>query len=180
MSKKADGLQKHVMRYPQIFATKAIERKLDEGDKKGIIWHTQGSGKTALAYYNVHYLTDYFQTKGRRFQSSTSSLTGLDLLTQANASSPAAACRASRSNSREPCQRHQVDRRSSTMTRASPKSQWSTSRNLKMIQMWSKQSDYDVNIQRVYFLDEVHRSYNPEGSFLANLSQSDRTPSRSA
>jgi type I restriction enzyme, R subunit len=33
--------------------------------------------------------------------------------------------------------------------------------------------DYDVSIQRVYFLDEVHRSYNPEGSFLANLSQSD-------
>ncbi len=35
-------------------------------------------------------------------------------------------------------------------------------------------NDYNVNIQRVYFLDEVHRSYNPKGSFLANLSQSDR------
>jgi type I restriction enzyme R subunit len=34
--------------------------------------------------------------------------------------------------------------------------------------------DYDVAIQRVYFLDEVHRSYNPKGSFLANLDQSDR------
>ena len=49
------------MRYPQIFATKAIEQKLDAGIKKGIIWHTQGSGKTALAFYNVHFLTDYFQ-----------------------------------------------------------------------------------------------------------------------
>ncbi len=47
---EADGLHKHIMRYPQIFATKAIERKLDEGVRKGIIWHTQGSGKTALAY----------------------------------------------------------------------------------------------------------------------------------
>jgi type I restriction enzyme R subunit len=27
----------------------------------------------------------------------------------------------------------------------------------------------------IYFLDEVHRSYNPEGSFLANLEQSDRS-----
>ncbi|MFM5889789.1 MAG: hypothetical protein ACKOQS_16115, partial [Dolichospermum sp.] len=36
-----------------------------------------------------------------------------------------------------------------------------------------KTQDYDVNIQRVYFLDEVHRSYNPKGSFLANLIQSD-------
>jgi len=34
--------------------------------------------------------------------------------------------------------------------------------------------DYDINIQRVYFLDEVHRSYNPTGSFLANLFNSDR------
>ena len=51
------------MRYPQIFATKAIQSKLDKGIKKGIIWHTQGSGKTALSYYNVHYLTDYFQKK---------------------------------------------------------------------------------------------------------------------
>jgi type I restriction enzyme R subunit len=25
--------------------------------------------------------------------------------------------------------------------------------------------DYDVNIQRIYFLDEFHLSYNPNGSF---------------
>src|SRR6185295_7115039 len=58
------GLEKHVMRYPQLFATKAIRNKIDDGIRKGIIWHTQGSGKTALAYYNVHYLTDYFRKKG--------------------------------------------------------------------------------------------------------------------
>lgn len=34
-------------------------------------------------------------------------------------------------------------------------------------------SDYDVSVQRVYFLDEAHRSYNPKGSFLANLMASD-------
>ena len=61
--KDKNGIQKHVMRYPQLFATKAIETKLEEGVEKGIIWHTQGSGKTALTYYNVKYLTDYFQTK---------------------------------------------------------------------------------------------------------------------
>src|SRR5690606_18448939 len=36
--------QKHIMRYPQIFATKAIEAKLEAGQDNGIIWHTQGSG----------------------------------------------------------------------------------------------------------------------------------------
>jgi type I site-specific restriction-modification system R (restriction) subunit len=37
-----------------------------------------------------------------------------------------------------------------------------------------KNTDYNLDIQRVFFLDEVHRSYNPKGSFLANLEQSDR------
>jgi type I restriction enzyme R subunit len=47
--KEEQSIKKHVMRYPQIFATKAIKKKLEQGVKKGIIWHTQGSGKTALA-----------------------------------------------------------------------------------------------------------------------------------
>src|SRR5690606_34643096 len=33
--------QKHIMRYPQIFATMAIADRLDKGLNKGIIWHTQ-------------------------------------------------------------------------------------------------------------------------------------------
>jgi type I restriction enzyme R subunit len=47
---ETNGLEKHIMRYPQLFATKAIEKKLDEGIKKGIIWHTQGSGKTGFGF----------------------------------------------------------------------------------------------------------------------------------
>lgn len=54
------ALQKHIMRYPQLFATLAIEKHLANGGKKGVIWHTQGSGKTALAYYNTRYLTHYY------------------------------------------------------------------------------------------------------------------------
>jgi type I restriction enzyme R subunit len=62
---KADGggYEKHIMRYPQFFATRAIERYIEDGNKRGIIWHTQGSGKTALAYFNVPYLTNYFRVK---------------------------------------------------------------------------------------------------------------------
>ncbi|MBP7274493.1 MAG: DEAD/DEAH box helicase family protein [Saprospiraceae bacterium] len=37
----------------------------------------------------------------------------------------------------------------------------------------TQKQDYDISIQRIYFLDEVHRSYKPQGSFLANLTQSD-------
>src|SRR5690606_35301446 len=55
--------QKHIMRYPQLFATQAIASKLDQGQDKGIIWHTQGSGKTALAFYNVKHLTHFYAKK---------------------------------------------------------------------------------------------------------------------
>ncbi|WP_409456442.1 UvrB domain 3-containing protein, partial [Sphingobacterium sp.] len=38
----------------------------------------------------------------------------------------------------------------------------------------ARAADYNVNVQRIYFLDEAHRSYKPTGSFLANLIASDR------
>ena len=75
-------LEKHLMRYPQLFATMAIERKLKSGVKNGIIWHTQGSGKTALAYYNVRYLKDYYQRK-KIITKFYFVVDRLDLLTQA-------------------------------------------------------------------------------------------------
>lgn len=34
------GIEKHVMRYPQFFATKAIEERLEKGATKGVVWHT--------------------------------------------------------------------------------------------------------------------------------------------
>lgn len=34
-------------------------------------------------------------------------------------------------------------------------------------------SGYDLQVQRVYFIDEAHRSYDPKGSSLANLYNSD-------
>ena len=55
--------EKHIMRYPQMFATKAVRRVLDEGRTKGVIWHTQGSGKTALSFFLTRYLRDYYQEK---------------------------------------------------------------------------------------------------------------------
>ena len=41
----------------------AIRQKLDEGITAGVVWHTQGSGKTALSYYLTSILTDYFSQK---------------------------------------------------------------------------------------------------------------------
>jgi type I restriction enzyme R subunit len=165
---ETDGLQKHVMRYPQLFATKAIERKLNVGVKKGIIWHTQGSGKTALAYYNVRFLTDYFQQQ-HIIPKFYFIVDRLDLLTQAKTEFSSRGLIVHTIDTREAFSR--AIKATQVIHNHSGKPEI-TVVNIQKFEddpnVVSTQ-DYDVSIQRVYFLDEVHRSYNPKGSFLANL-----------
>lgn len=171
--KSNNGIQKHIMRYPQIFATKAIENKLDDGIKKGIIWHTQGSGKTALAFYNVRYLTNYFQTK-KIIPKFYFIVDRLDLLTQAKKEFTARGLKVHTIASREDFAK---DIKKTTAIHNDRGEYEITVVNIQKFEddpnVISIQ-DYDINIQRVYFLDEVHRSYNPKGSFLANLETSDK------
>lgn len=170
--KGSKGLQKHIMRYPQLFATKAIEAKLEEGEKKGIIWHTQGSGKTALAYYNVKYLTDYFQSK-RVIPKFYFIVDRLDLLIQAGKEFKSRGLVVHNVNSREEFAK---DIKSTSVIHNNSGKPEITVVNIQKFQDDPdvvRNSDYQLNIQRVYFLDEVHRSYNPKGSFLANLNESD-------
>ena len=170
--KEKNGLQKHIMRYPQMFATKAIEKKLDEGIKKGIIWHTQGSGKTALAYYSVKYLTDYFNSKGvvPKFYFIVDRI---DLLIQAGREFKSRGLVVHNISSREEFSR---DIKSTSVIHNNSGKAEITVVNIQKFEDDSdviRNNDYNLNIQRVYFLDEVHRSYNPKGSFLANLHESD-------
>ena len=171
--KERTGLQKHVMRYPQMFATKAIEQKLEEGIKKGIIWHTQGSGKTALTYYNVKYLSDYFQKKNviAKFYFIVDRL---DLLIQAGKEFKSRGLVVHNIDSREAFAKD--IKQSSAIHNNSGKAEITVVNIQKFKDDPSviQNADYNLNIQRVFFLDEVHRSYNPKGSFLANLEQSDR------
>ena len=170
---EVDGLQKHVMRYPQLFATKAIEQKLNEGLRKGIIWHTQGSGKTALAYYNTRFLTDYFQHRGviPKFYFIVDRI---DLLIQAQREFSSRGLTVHTIDSREAFAR---DIKTTQVLHNLSGKPEITVVNIQKFQDDPdvvRTDDYDVSIQRIYFLDEVHRSYNPRGSFLANLSQSDK------
>ena len=43
--------QKHIMRYQQMFAALKIREALAAGKTSGVVWHTQGSGKTALSFH---------------------------------------------------------------------------------------------------------------------------------
>jgi len=170
--KEEQGIKKHVMRYPQIFATKAIKRKLEEGVKKGIIWHTQGSGKTALAFYNIKHLTHYFQKK-KIIPKFYFIVDRIDLLIQASREFKARGLIVHNINSKEEFSK---EIKSSEAIHNNSGKDEITVVNIQKFKDDSKvvvKNDYNINIQRIYFLDEVHRSYNPKGSFLANLEESD-------
>lgn len=171
--KEEHGIEKHIMRYPQMFATKAIEAKLENGVRKGIIWHTQGSGKTALAYYNVKFLTDYFQKK-HIIPKFYFIVDRIDLLTQAAREFSSRGLLVHTVNSKEEFAK---SIKTTTALHNDSGRPEITVVNIHKFQddpTVTRTEDYDIRIQRIYFLDEVHRSYNPQGSFLANLNESDR------
>lgn len=170
---ETDGLHKHIMRYPQLFATKAIERKLNDGSRKGIIWHTQGSGKTALAYYNVRFLTDYFQRR-QVVPKFYFIVDRLDLLIQAHREFTSRGLIVHTIDSREAFSRDIKVTQVIHNHSGKPEITVVNIQKFKDDPDVVSTKDYDVAVQRVYFLDEVHRSYNPRGSFLVNLDQSDR------
>ena len=165
---------KHIMRYPQLFATKAIERKLNEGVKKGIIWHTQGSGKTALAYFNVKFLTDYFQ-KRNIIAKFYFIVDRIDLANQASTEFGNRGLVVNRVNSRTEF----LDdiKKVSVVHNSSGDSEISVVNIQKFTEETVAVKDlaYDINIQRIYFVDEAHRGYNPKGTALVNLLRSDES-----
>lgn len=167
-----DGIQKHVMRYPQFFASKAIQKRIDSGISKGIIWHTQGSGKTALSYYSVKWLTDYFKKKNiiPKFYFIVDRL---DLKNQAQTEFVNRGLNV-----------NTVDTRSDFIKDIQSQSAINNSLGQSEITVLNihkftedsqaiNSKDYNIKIQRVYFIDEAHRSYSMDGSFLVNLINSD-------
>ena len=137
----------------------------------GVIWHTQGSGKTELAFYNVKILADYYAAQ-QIVAKFYFIVDRLDLMQQA-----ADEFRARGLNVVE------IGTRAEFTKNIQSTSEQTLSGGLVMnvvnIQKFgddavTKAPDYNVNIQRVYFIDEVHRDYRADGSFLARLVASDR------
>lgn len=167
-----NGLQKHIMRYPQLFAAKAIERHLEAGKTKGIIWHTQGSGKTALSFYNVKYLTDYYSSKGIVPQFFFI-VDRLDLMIQAQREFSYRGLKVNSVQTKDDFAKI-ISNGLTTQNR-----EGRLEITVVNIQKFSNDSKalpknaYNVPVQRIYFIDEAHRNYSPDGCFLKNLISSD-------
>lgn len=167
------SIQKHIIRYPQFFAMLKMKSNLDKGIKKGIIWHTQGSGKTSLAAFATTYLRDYFQ-ENKVITKSYFIVDRIDLLEQAKNEFSYRGLEVETVNSKSEFIK---SIKSTQVVKTGVGENGAIS--VINIQKFSTESvaesnEYNLNIQRIYFMDEVHRSYNPKGSFLANLFNSDR------
>lgn len=167
-----NGLQKHIMRYPQLFATKAIERHLEAGKTKGIIWHTQGSGKTALSFYNVKYLTDYYSSKGIVPQFFFI-VDRLDLMIQAQREFSYRGLKVNSVQTKDDFAKIISNGLTTQNREGKPEI---TVVNIQKFSNDSKalpKNAYNVPVQRIYFIDEAYRNYSPDGCFLKNLISSD-------
>ncbi|MEF7664382.1 MULTISPECIES: type I restriction endonuclease [Bacillus cereus group] len=171
-----DGLHKHIIRYPQFFAIQELVDKIKNGMKRGVCWHTQGSGKTALSYFIANVLRDYYQDLGiiTKFYFVVDRL---DLLIQASSEFSSRGMTIANINSREDFKNN--IKSSEIVASSSQDGKYVETMNVVNIQKFTEDSMADLTvdkkIQRIYFLDEVHRGYKPKGTFLANLLGSDPT-----
>lgn len=167
-------LQKHIMRYQQMFASYAIRRTLEKGVKSGIIWHTQGSGKTALAYYSVRSLTDFF-AKRNVVAKFYFIVDRIDLMEQATDEFAARGLIVHNAKSRTELMADISSRAITANSQGKLEIMVVNIQKFKEDKAKVKVDDsYSTNLQRIFFIDEAHRGYNPQGSFLANLLEADQ------
>ena len=171
--KNSSGVEKHVIRYPQLFATKAIKNNIDNNINKGIIWHTQGSGKTALAYFSLKYLKDYFSKKNK-ISKYYFIVDRIDLLKQATKEFRKRGLSVIIINSKADFAKNIKSTKALHNDRGNDEVIIVNIQKFENDENVVSNNDYNLDIQRVYFLDEVHRSYKPKGSFLTNLHLSDK------
>lgn len=178
MEREVDGKiestdQKHIMRYQQLFASLAIRQKLSEGVKSGVVWHTQGSGKTALSYHLTYMLNDFFakQNKVAKFYFIVDRL---DLLEQATQEFEARGLVVSTANTRaelmEQFRSNQAQQGTSGQAEITVVNIQRFAEDKEKVRI----NDYATNLQRIFILDEAHRGYKPGGCFLANLFDADK------
>jgi type I restriction enzyme R subunit len=166
------GIEKHIMRYPQLFASLAISNNLKKNIKNGIIWHTQGSGKTALVYFAVKILRDLFNTK-KIISKFYFIVDRLDLLDQAEKEFKMRGLSVFLINSKEDFVKNIKSSNVIHNDRGNDEIILVNIQKFHDDPNVISNNDYNLNIQRIYFLDEVHRSYKTNGIFLSNLHLSD-------
>ncbi|GAA9749075.1 hypothetical protein VN0175_00150 [Helicobacter pylori] len=156
---------------------------------KGIIWHTQGSGKTALTYHLTKLIKDFFSPLGKKTKFYFI-VDRLDLLEQAKNEFLKRGLQAHETENKEDLS--QKLKSSSVFENPqgndeiivvniqkfkAPNEDSSDSAPKEIISRTDLQESIQNShdLQRVFIIDEAHRSYDPKGCFYANLIECDKT-----
>ncbi|MCQ2908597.1 type I restriction endonuclease subunit R [Helicobacter pylori] len=201
--KEKSEFKKHIWRYAQMFASlnvlKELQKHYETNPKdplKGIIWHTQGSGKTALTYHLTKLIRDFFSrsylNKKTKFYFIVDRL---DLLEQAkNEFSKRGLCVHEAENKEDLSQKLKnsrvfegpqgndeiivvnIQKFKSPNEEKAPNEDLSSAPKEIISKTELQEATKDSHdLQRVFIIDEAHRSYDPKGCFYANLIECDKT-----
>ncbi|WP_367750586.1 type I restriction endonuclease [Helicobacter pylori] len=200
--KEKSEFKKHIWRYAQMFASlnvlKELQKHYETNPKdplKGIIWHTQGSGKTALTYHLTKLIRDFFSPLNKKTKFYFI-VDRLDLLEQAkNEFSKRGLCVHEAENKEDLSQKLKnssvfegpqgndeiivvnIQKFKSPNEEKAPNEDISNSTPKEIISKTELQeaTKDSHDLQRVFIVDEAHRSYDPKGCFYANLIECDKT-----
>lgn len=163
---------------------------------KGIIWHTQGSGKTALAYHLTKLIRDFFSRSNLNKKTKFYFIVDrLDLLEQAkNEFSKRGLCVHEAENKEDLSQKLKnsrvfegpqgndeiivvnIQKFKAPNEEKSPNEDPSSAPKEIISKTELQEAAKDNHdLQRVFIIDEAHRSYDPKGCFYANLIECDKT-----
>ncbi|GAA8942481.1 hypothetical protein HpSLK36_11580 [Helicobacter pylori] len=161
---------------------------------KGIIWHTQGSGKTALTYHLTKLIRDFFSPLGKKTKFYFI-VDRLDLLEQAkNEFLKRGLCVHEAENKEDLSQKLKnssvfegsqgndeiivvnIQKFKSPNEEKAPNEDPSSAPKEIISKTELQEATKDNHdLQRVFIIDEAHRSYDPKGCFYANLIECDKT-----
>ncbi len=161
---------------------------------KGIIWHTQGSGKTALTYHLTKLIRDFFSPLGKKTKFYFI-VDRLDLLEQAkNEFLKRGLCAHEAENKEDLSQKLKsssvfenpqgndeiivvnIQKFKAPNEEKAPNEDPSSAPKEIISKTELQEATKDSHdLQRVFIIDEAHRSYDPKGCFYANLIECDKT-----
>ncbi|WQT32816.1 DEAD/DEAH box helicase family protein [Helicobacter pylori] len=201
--KEKSEFKKHVWRYAQMFASlnvlKELQKHYETNPKdplKGIIWHTQGSGKTALTYHLTKLIKDFFSQSNLNKKTKFYFIVDrLDLLEQAkNEFLKRGLCVHEAENKEDLSQKLKnasvfegpqgndeiivvnIQKFKAPNEEKAPNEDPSSATKEIISKTELQEATKDNHdLQRVFIIDEAHRSYDPKGCFYANLIECDKT-----
>lgn len=161
---------------------------------KGIIWHTQGSGKTALTYHLTKLIKDFFSPLNKKTKFYFI-VDRLDLLEQAkNEFLKRGLCVHEAENKEDLSQKLKNSSvfegpqgndeiivvniqkfKAPNEEKAPNEDLSSTPKEIVSKTELQEATKDNHDLQRVFIIDEAHRSYDPKGCFYANLIECDKT-----